>query len=105
VKKTQGKAAINSVNKPIEHNPPGKDTSNRIARAIGKAADMASSNKGRKVWRINMAVAFRICFVFLKSLHEASWMPLHILCLVPLLHFLKFCPNRLQCSLTVKSNT
>ncbi|CAL4966233.1 unnamed protein product [Urochloa decumbens] len=52
VKKTQGKAAINSVNKPIEHNPPGKDASNRIARALGKAADMASSNKGRKTQRM-----------------------------------------------------
>ncbi|CAN6162583.1 unnamed protein product [Urochloa humidicola] len=52
VKKTQGKSAINSVNKPIEHNPPGKDASNRIARALGKAADMASSNKGRKTQRM-----------------------------------------------------
>ncbi|CAN6192339.1 unnamed protein product [Urochloa humidicola] len=52
VKKTQGKAAINSVNKPIEHNPPGKDASNRIARVLGKAADMASSNKGRKTQRM-----------------------------------------------------
>lgn len=49
MKKTQGKAAINSVNKPIEHNPPGKDASNRIARVLGKAADIASSNKVRKV--------------------------------------------------------
>ena len=49
MKKTQGKAVINSMNKPIEHNPPGKDVSNRIARALGKAADMASSNKARKV--------------------------------------------------------
>ncbi|RCV23336.1 hypothetical protein SETIT_4G290700v2 [Setaria italica] len=51
VKKTQGKAAINSVNKPIEHNPPGKDASNRIARVLGKAADIASSNKVRKTQR------------------------------------------------------
>ncbi|XP_066376639.1 uncharacterized protein [Miscanthus floridulus] len=52
VKKTPGKAVINSVNKPIEHNPPGKDASNRIARALGKAADMASSNKARKAQRM-----------------------------------------------------
>ncbi|CAN6200408.1 unnamed protein product [Urochloa humidicola] len=52
VKKTQGKAAIDSVNKPIQHNPPGKDASNRIARALGKAADMANSNKGRKTQRM-----------------------------------------------------
>ncbi|PUZ58932.1 hypothetical protein GQ55_4G002200 [Panicum hallii var. hallii] len=51
VKKTQGKAVINSVNKPIEHNPPGKDASNRVARVLGKAADMASSNKARKTQR------------------------------------------------------
>lgn len=52
VKKTPGKAVINSINKPIEHNPPGKDASNRIARALGKAADMASSNKARKAQRM-----------------------------------------------------
>lgn len=52
VKKTPGKAVINSVNKPIEHNPPGKDASNRIARALGKAVDMASSNKARKTQRM-----------------------------------------------------
>lgn len=37
------------MNKPIEHNPPGKDASNRIARVIGKAADMAGSNQVKKV--------------------------------------------------------
>lgn len=52
VKRTPGKAVINSVNKPIEHNPPGKDASNRIARALGKAADMANSNKARKAQRM-----------------------------------------------------
>ncbi|KAL6603393.1 hypothetical protein ACP70R_043754 [Stipagrostis hirtigluma subsp. patula] len=52
VKKTQGKAAIiNSVHKPIEHNPPGKDASNRVARVIGKAADMAGSNTAKKTQR------------------------------------------------------
>jgi hypothetical protein len=49
VKKTQGKAIINSINKPTEHNPPGKDASNRIARVLGKAADMAGSNQVKKV--------------------------------------------------------
>jgi hypothetical protein len=58
VKKTPGKAVINSVNKPIEHNPPGKDASNRIPRALGKAADMAGSNKARKVCCVSMAVTF-----------------------------------------------
>ncbi|GJN39428.1 hypothetical protein PR202_gb28546 [Eleusine coracana subsp. coracana] len=52
VKKTPGKAIINSVNKPIEHNPPGKDASNRIARALGKAADMAGSNQVKKSQRM-----------------------------------------------------
>lgn len=38
------------MNKPVEHNPPGKDASNRIARALGKAADMAGSNQVKKVF-------------------------------------------------------
>ena len=81
MKKTQGKAVINSLNKPIEHNPPGKDVSNRIARALGKAADMASSNKARKVsihnhnsCIHNLPFLLRIIVVILKSLPEVAWM-------------------------------
>ncbi|KAL6873520.1 hypothetical protein ACP4OV_013602 [Aristida adscensionis] len=52
VKKTQGKAAISSMHKPIEHNPPGKDASSRVAKVIGKAADIAGSNTAKKAQRI-----------------------------------------------------
>jgi uncharacterized membrane protein len=43
------KAVINSVNMLIEYNPPGKDAANKIARMLGKAADMASSNQLKNV--------------------------------------------------------
>jgi hypothetical protein len=49
IKNTPGKAIINSVNKPIEHNPQGKDATNKIARVLGKAADMAGSNQLKNV--------------------------------------------------------
>jgi hypothetical protein len=49
IKKTLGKAIINSVNKPIEHNPPGKDATNKIARVLGKAAGMAGSIQLKRV--------------------------------------------------------
>ncbi|KAG8076389.1 hypothetical protein GUJ93_ZPchr0006g45823 [Zizania palustris] len=52
LKKTPGKAVVNNVHKPSEHNPPGKDVSNRLANVIGKAADMANSNKIKKSQRI-----------------------------------------------------
>jgi hypothetical protein len=45
IKKTLGKAVINSMNKPIKHNPQGKDVTNKIAGVLGKAADMAGSNQ------------------------------------------------------------
>ncbi|XP_031494569.1 uncharacterized protein LOC116260391 [Nymphaea colorata] len=48
VKKTQGKGTLYSFNKPEENHAPGKDAGNRIAHAIGKAADYAASNKGKK---------------------------------------------------------
>uniref|UniRef100_A0A0E0MDH5 FG-GAP repeat-containing protein n=1 Tax=Oryza punctata TaxID=4537 RepID=A0A0E0MDH5_ORYPU len=51
LKKTPGKAVVNNVHKPSEHNPPGKDVSNRLANVIGKAADMANSNKIKKSQR------------------------------------------------------
>lgn len=49
LKKTPGKVPTYTVYKPVEHNPPGKDSSNKIARAIGKAADYAGSAKTKKV--------------------------------------------------------
>uniref|UniRef100_A0A453MNN1 Uncharacterized protein n=1 Tax=Aegilops tauschii subsp. strangulata TaxID=200361 RepID=A0A453MNN1_AEGTS len=49
LKKTQGKNVVNNVHKPIEHNPLGKDDTNRISKVIGKAADLAGSAKGKKV--------------------------------------------------------
>ncbi|XP_074576516.1 uncharacterized protein LOC141833031 [Curcuma longa] len=48
LKKTPGKVPTHTVYKPVEHNPPGKDASNKIARAIGKAADYAGSAKPKK---------------------------------------------------------
>ncbi|KAG6532068.1 hypothetical protein ZIOFF_005906 [Zingiber officinale] len=49
LKKTPGKVPTHTVYKPVEHNPPGKDASNKIARAIGKAADYAGSAKPKKL--------------------------------------------------------
>lgn len=34
---------------PVENNPPGKDDSNKIAKIIGKAANIANSAKHKKV--------------------------------------------------------
>lgn len=48
LKKTQGKNVLNNVHKPSEHNPPGKDDTTRLTKAIGKAADLAGSAKGKK---------------------------------------------------------
>lgn len=49
LKKTPGKGTTSPFHKPIDHNPPGKDSSNKIARVIGKAADYAGSAKTKKV--------------------------------------------------------
>jgi hypothetical protein len=93
VKRTPGKAVINSVNKPIEHNPPGKDASNRIARALGKAADMANSNKARKVMTHKHGYYIsEFSLSYSKDcnhLPEASWIALHPCAHIPvcLLHF------------------
>ncbi|CAL9080094.1 unnamed protein product [Musa textilis] len=48
LKKTPGKGTTSPFHKPIDHNPPGKDSSNKIARVIGKAADYAGSAKTKK---------------------------------------------------------
>nr|CAD1843570.1 unnamed protein product [Ananas comosus var. bracteatus] len=48
LKKTPGKTVATTLHKPVEHNPLGKDRSNKIAKAIGKAADYAGSAKSKK---------------------------------------------------------
>ncbi|KAK8916541.1 hypothetical protein KSP39_PZI022959 [Platanthera zijinensis] len=48
LKKISGKPSTSALHKPAENNPPGKDSSNKIARAIGKAASYAGSAKQKK---------------------------------------------------------
>ncbi|XP_010934095.3 uncharacterized protein [Elaeis guineensis] len=48
LKKMPGKVTTSPFHKPVEHNPPGKDSSNKIANVIGKAADYAGSAKAKK---------------------------------------------------------
>lgn len=48
LKKISGKPSTSALHKPVESNPPGKDSSNKIARAIGKAASYAGSAKQKK---------------------------------------------------------
>ncbi|XP_072984173.1 uncharacterized protein [Typha latifolia] len=48
LKKTPGKTTTSTFHKPAEHNPPGKDSSNKIAKVIGKAANYAGSAKSKK---------------------------------------------------------
>ncbi|KAK8964737.1 hypothetical protein KSP40_PGU019539 [Platanthera guangdongensis] len=48
LKKMSGKPSTSALHKPVENNPPGKDSSNKIARAIGKAASYAGSAKQKK---------------------------------------------------------
>ncbi|KAL4186714.1 hypothetical protein AMTRI_Chr09g15370 [Amborella trichopoda] len=48
VKKMPGKGTSNPFQMPEENHAPGKDSSNKISRAIGKAADYATSKKGKK---------------------------------------------------------
>lgn len=99
MKKTPGKAVINSVNKPIEHNPPGKDASNRIARVLGKAADMAGSNKVRKVSCISIDVAFQNLPCLVETIVISLESQKH---LVSSLHTQSyFCRDILQCSHTM----
>ncbi|PKA53478.1 hypothetical protein AXF42_Ash020901 [Apostasia shenzhenica] len=49
LKKTPGKPLTSFLHMPAENNPPGKDSSNKIARAIGKAASYAGSVKPKKL--------------------------------------------------------
>ncbi|KAL0904280.1 hypothetical protein M5K25_026367 [Dendrobium thyrsiflorum] len=48
LKRMPGKSSTNPLHLPVENNPPGKDSSNKIARAIGKAASYAGSAKKNK---------------------------------------------------------
>lgn len=48
-KKNPGRSTTTTVHKPSEDNPLGKNPSNKIAKAIGKAADYASSSRPKKV--------------------------------------------------------
>lgn len=48
LKKTPGKGSTNLYLMPVENNPPGKDSSNRIASVIGKAANVAGSARTKK---------------------------------------------------------
>jgi hypothetical protein len=48
-KKIPGRSTTTTVHKPSEDNPLGKDPFNKIAKAIGKAADYASSSRPKKV--------------------------------------------------------
>lgn len=48
LKKTPGKANANPFHVPVESNPPGKDSSNKIASVIGKAANIAGSARTKK---------------------------------------------------------
>lgn len=48
LKRLSGKSSTNPLHKPVENNPPGKDSSNTISRAIGKAASYAGSAKPKK---------------------------------------------------------
>ncbi|KAG0462172.1 hypothetical protein HPP92_020648 [Vanilla planifolia] len=48
VKKISGKPSTNPFHMPTENNPPGKDSSNKISRAIDKAASYAGSAKPKK---------------------------------------------------------
>ena len=63
LKKTQGKAVVNNVHKPSEHNPAGKDDTNRLTKAIVKAADLAGSAKGKKVHEFFMSVHLKMHYV------------------------------------------
>lgn len=55
LKKTPGKMNANPFHVPSENNPPGKDSSNKIASVIGKAANIAGSARTKKVI---------LCFIF-----------------------------------------
>ncbi|KAJ4785577.1 tRNA uridine 5-carboxymethylaminomethyl modification enzyme MnmG [Rhynchospora pubera] len=47
-KKIPGRSTATTVHKPSEDNPLGKNPSNKIAKAIGKAADYAASSRPKK---------------------------------------------------------
>jgi hypothetical protein len=49
LKKTSGKTTNYPFNKPEENHPPGKDSTKRISKLIGKAANYAGSAKSKKV--------------------------------------------------------
>lgn len=49
VKKLSGKNTNYPFHKPEEHHPPGKDTTKKISKLIGKAANYAGSAKVKKV--------------------------------------------------------
>ncbi|KAH9606457.1 hypothetical protein KSS87_002855 [Heliosperma pusillum] len=49
LKKTSGKNTQHPFNKPEEHHPPGKDSTKKISKFIGKAANYAGSAKSKKI--------------------------------------------------------
>jgi len=48
-KKISGRNTNNPFHKPEEHHPPGKDSTKKIPKLIGKAANYAGSAKPKKV--------------------------------------------------------
>lgn len=48
-KKNLGRTTINHLHAPVEKHAPGKDSTNKIANVIGKAAKYANSAKAKKV--------------------------------------------------------
>jgi len=60
LKRTPGKKSTNPFHVPVENNPPGKDSSNKIASVIGKAADIAGSARSKKVL-FNFVYAIYLC--------------------------------------------
>lgn len=67
-KKTPGRSTTTTIHKPSEDNPLGKDPSNKIAKAIGKAADYASSSRPKKV-PFCLFLNFHRCGVLYRYFH------------------------------------
>lgn len=57
LKKTSGKSINYPFHKPEENHPPGKDSSKRIPKMIGTAANIAGSAKTKKVHSVNVFIA------------------------------------------------
>lgn len=55
LKKISGKSHNHPFHKPEENHPPGKDTTKKISKIIGKAATYAGSAKTKKVILANHA--------------------------------------------------